>query len=200
MKKTNQRKSEPSSETNLPGPTAEDIALAESEAQNLDFQLQPPPPELPAPTEEPPPEPARRGRPPGKKNKNAKRDEARRLAREGGGSEGTAAEVQLVYDPGFESMLVDVTGEFVDLAKRKYNWSEPGAHWREKTGAALSRLLQRIQPMKPGPLSDLITLGGYLALWAVPNVISSNGVNAGEASPGNDGKREDSQNEGTGIG
>jgi hypothetical protein len=172
------------------------LIAAEEAARQLDLNSVDasfPAPGEPGEGEAPPPpiEQPRRGRPPGSKKKAGKK--------KGDTPEAIEQPEALAYDPGFEVMLVDVTGEFVDLAKRKYNWSEPGDHWREKTGAALSRLLQRIQPMKPGPISDLITLGGYIALWAVPNVISSNGVNAGSAAPGNDGQRENTQDAGTHI-
>src|SRR4029077_2141836 len=102
--------------------------------------------------------------------------------------------VLLVADPEFEAMLNWGVGSAVDFAKLKLDWTEPGIHWRLKVSVMLSRLIQRIQPMSESWVTDLITIGGYTALWVVPNV--SAGGRTSPASDRDNGNRKDLQNEG----
>ena len=97
----------------------------------------------------------------------------------------------LPTDPEFEEMIHWGVGQAVETAKIKLDWSEPGPHWRQKVTVMIARLWVRLQPMSDSWVTDLITLGGYTALWVAPNV--SNGVRKNPAPNRNDGNRQDLQ-------
>lgn len=83
----------------------------------------------------------------------------------------TAAPVVVIQpDPEFVEMVQWGVETGVDFARMKLDWSEPGKQWREKVSVIIARLVQRISPVQPGPMADLITLSGYCALWIIPNI------------------------------
>ena len=94
-------------------------------------------------------------------------------------------------DPEFMEMLQWGVGQAVEVAKLKLDWSEPGIHWRSKVTVMVARLWVRLQPMSESWVTDLITLGGYSALWIVPNVTSR--VRKSPASDRNDGNGQNIQ-------
>jgi hypothetical protein len=97
--------------------------------------------------------------------------------------------VLIITDPEFEAMIQWGVSTGVDVCIEKLDWSEPGKHWREKVSVMLSRLIQRVQPMANSWVTDLITLGGYTALWVVPNV--STGGRTSPAPHRDNGNRQD---------
>jgi len=111
-----------------------------------------------------------------------------------GDPETPAPVAPIAYDPEFETMIVFAVGGGVDALKEKLDWTEPGMHWREKVGQCFSRLVQRIQPMTPGPMADVVTLLGYIAVWSVPNVAIGNAT--GTDSVGNHGVGENVEDAG----
>lgn len=101
------------------------------------------------------------------------------------GEEVQPAPVVLVYDPEFELMITHCVMGGVEKVKVTLKWDDPGLQWKEKVGACVSRLVQRIAPVQPGPMADLITLGGYVAIWSASNVLFRDGTSPG--SVGNNG-------------
>jgi hypothetical protein len=73
-------------------------------------------------------------------------------------------------DPEFVEMCKWGVGSVVDIANQKFDWSDPGIHWKEKVSTAVARIITRLQPMEPSLTTDLIIISGYVALWAIPNV------------------------------
>lgn len=103
-------------------------------------------------------------------------------------------------DPEFVSMCQWGVGAGVDFMKLRLDWSDPGIHWKEKVAFIAARIVQRIQPMQPSLTTDLITIGGYAALWALPNVTAQRAIKRTAKNQnlvGNDGERKDAQAPGT---
>ncbi len=110
-------------------------------------------------------------------------------------------EVQVIEtDPEFVEMCKWGVGSVVDIAHAKLDWSDPGIHWKDKVSTIVARIIQRLQPMEPSLLTDCIILGGYTALWAIPNVSATIEAKRTAKNPPtlrNDWKREDTQAPGT---
>jgi hypothetical protein len=124
---------------------------------------------------------------------------ARRKKAEPGPSEAVAHIETIEPDPEFVEMCKWGVGSLTELASVKLDWSDPGIHWKEKVSTLVARIIQRIQPMQPSLTTDLLMIGGYTALWAIPNVsatIAAKRATAHKNALGNNGKREDVQNEG----
>jgi hypothetical protein len=98
-------------------------------------------------------------------------------------------------DPEFIAMCNWGVGAGVDAVKEQFDWTEPGIHWRVKVAECFARIIDRLRPMQPGPLTDLFTAGGYVGLWVVSNV-SANRTAKSKDSIRDNGKRENLQNEG----
>lgn len=76
-------------------------------------------------------------------------------------------EVVAVIDPEFESMLIHGASQGIDLMRDKLELMEPGDTLRENVGRCLAKLVARLKPMKEGPMSDVVTIAGYLGVWAL---------------------------------
>jgi hypothetical protein len=108
--------------------------------------------------------------------------------------------VQVQPDPEFVEMCKWGVGSVVGIAERRLDWSDPGIHWKEKVSTIIARIVTRIQPMEPSLLTDCIILGGYTALWAIPNVeatIQAKRAAKNSHALGNHGERKNLQDEGT---
>ena len=96
-------------------------------------------------------------------------------------------------DPEFVSMCQWGVGAGVDFMSLRLDWSDPGIHWKEKVSFLCARIIQRIQPMEPSLTTDLITVGGYTLLWALPNVTAQRAIKRTRKDThtlGNDGERK----------
>jgi len=70
-------------------------------------------------------------------------------------------------DPEFNIMVIHGTDQCFDWAKARFRLMEPGETTRQKTGLLIAKLLDRLQPMEPGPWAEAATVLGYLSLWAL---------------------------------
>lgn len=70
-----------------------------------------------------------------------------------------------LIDPEFESMLLNGTSQGITIMRDRFNLMEPGDTMRENVGKCLVRLVGRLRPMEPGPMSDVVTALGYMAVW-----------------------------------
>jgi len=121
--------------------------------------------------------------------------------KEKGATNGTATENETIRpvvvepDPEFIAMCQWGVGSVVDIAKQKMDWSDPGIHWKERMSVVIARLINRFQPMEPSWVTDLTIIGGYTALWVIPNV-SAERAAKNQIALRNDGKRENVQDAG----
>jgi hypothetical protein len=76
-------------------------------------------------------------------------------------------EVIPAVDPEFETMLVHGASQAIDLMRDKLELMEPGDTLRENVGKCLAKLVSRLKPMQAGPLSDVVTIAGYLGVWVL---------------------------------
>jgi hypothetical protein len=124
---------------------------------------------------------------------------ARRKKAASGPGEAVAVIETIEPDPEFVEMCKWGVGSVTELASVKLDWSDPGIHWKEKVSTLIARIIQRIQPMQPSLTTDLLMIGGYTALWAIPNVsatIAAKRATANKNALGNNGKRENVQDAG----
>lgn len=70
-------------------------------------------------------------------------------------------------DPEFQAMIQHGTDKGLDWIRDSMNLVEPGPTVRSKTGEGLVRLIERIKPMEPGPLADVVMIVGYLGVWVL---------------------------------
>lgn len=98
-------------------------------------------------------------------------------------------------DPEFVAMANWGVGAGVDAVKKKFDWTEPGVHWRVKVAECLASLVNRIRPMAPGPLTDALTAGGYISIWIIANV-SAQRTAKDTNTVRDDGQRQDVQDAG----
>lgn len=80
---------------------------------------------------------------------------------------GEEAEPAPVVDPEFEAMLTHGVSQGIDLMRDSMNLMEPGDTLRENVGKCVARLVSRLKPMESGPLADVVTATGYLAVWVL---------------------------------
>jgi hypothetical protein len=123
----------------------------------------------------------------------------RKKAEPGNGQAVTVVET-IEPDPEFIAMCQWGVGSLTELANVKLDWSDPGIHWKTKVSTLVARVIERIQPMQPSLTTDLLMIGGYTALWAIPNVsatIAAKRATKDKNALGNNGERKNLQDEGT---
>jgi hypothetical protein len=76
-------------------------------------------------------------------------------------------EVVAPLDPEFEAMLTFGASQGIDLMKDKLELMEPGNTVRDGVGKCLARIIGRLKPMQPGPVSDVVQIVGYLGVWVI---------------------------------
>ncbi len=111
--------------------------------------------------------------------------------------EGPEPEPMFTPDPEFQFMISHITSGAIEIAKRKLDWTDPGVQWKEKVGLTVFKLSQRITPMGDSWMTDVATLLGYVGLWSASNVLFTERATPGPDIVGDNGKREDVQNERT---
>jgi hypothetical protein len=84
-----------------------------------------------------------------------------------GDAQQPAADAPAPLDPEFEAMIVHGASQGIDLMRDKLELMEPGDTLRQNVGKCLAKLVTRLKPMKEGPLSDVVTIAGYLGTWAL---------------------------------
>jgi hypothetical protein len=88
-------------------------------------------------------------------------------APQGEGEAQPVTEAPAPLDPEFEAMIIHGASQGIDLMRDKLELMEPGDTLRQNVGKCLAKLVTRLKPMKEGPLSDVVTIAGYLGTWAL---------------------------------
>jgi hypothetical protein len=77
------------------------------------------------------------------------------------------ANVEPVVDEDFKAMIVHGVSQGIDVMRDGLELMEPGDTLRTNVGKCVAKLLERIKPMEAGPLADVVTIVGYLGVWAL---------------------------------